>query len=176
MWYRLALPKIVSTGKRAVTALPCPQLPVPASPVNFIQLTTPAAKNRFQDTQWDLCCGGVWEYLCCNSSSVMHWLKPLVKSLPEFSCWILLTLEPYLGTMLGNALCCLKCWWAVNPVRVGCPGLECSGFEWVHTQTRSGAAVTGTSGVRILPLGMYWPREPGAGVTSVSGLSVTLPD
>lgn len=88
-------------------------LPVPASPVNFIQLTTPAAKNRFQDTQWDLCCGGVWEYLCYNSSSVMHWLKPLVKSLPEFSCWILLTLEPYLGTMLGNALCCLKCWWAV---------------------------------------------------------------
>lgn len=106
----------------------------------------------------------------------MHWLKPLVKSLPEFSCWILLALEPYLGTMLGNALCCLKCWWAVNPVRVGCPGLECSGFEWVHTQTRSGAAVTGMSGVRILPLGMSWPWEPGAGATSVSGLSVTLPD
>lgn len=25
---------------------------------------------------------------CCSSGLVLHWLKPLMKSLPEFSCWL----------------------------------------------------------------------------------------
>lgn len=70
---------------------------------------------------------------------------------------------------------------------MGWLGVECSGYEWVHTQTHSGAecllshahgarAHTGVSGDRILHLGLSWPQEPRAGVTSMSGLYVTLPD
>lgn len=62
-------------------------------------------------------------------------------------------------------------------------GLAGCGVQWLWVEAGAGCllspgapAHTGMSGVRVLHLGLSWPQEQGAGVTSVSGLDVTLPD